>query len=494
MSTLEELQPRIAAPGAPGIGPTWTSSAKDMVGCALGPSRVWFTTGFGIVNEVYYPRVDIPQIRDLGFIVADDEGFWVELKRLETYEVKTAAPGIPAVDITHRHDRFTFDLRVTPDPQRDVLVLEAKLSGDETLRPYVLLAPRLGASGWHNRAAVRTLGGRRVLTAEQGPFSLALAAANDRQEDGFGAASAGYVGRSDGWQDFDQNGRMVWRYTEAGAGNVALTAALPRLVVLGLGFGDSAQSASTLAISSILSPFQQVWDRQVADWRAWQDRTTGPTVAGLSVPEKTKQQVHLSAAVLRTSRDKTYPGTMVASLSVPWGNTKDDRAGYHLVWPRDLVESAGGLLALGAVDEARDSLRYLIATQAQDGHWYQNQWLGGTPHWMGVQLDETAAPVLLAALLADHQRARRDRGRRHGASRTGLHRRLRPRQRPGPLGGERRPQLLYLGVLHRRLGCRFPVSRRSGRPNRPCPRRLLECQSRKMDDRHRHASVRAVGG
>ncbi len=48
------------APGAPGTPPTWSSSAKDMVGCALGPSRLWFTLGFGIVNEVYYPRVDIP--------------------------------------------------------------------------------------------------------------------------------------------------------------------------------------------------------------------------------------------------------------------------------------------------------------------------------------------------------------------------------------------------------------------------------------------------
>jgi hypothetical protein len=33
------------APGAPGIPPTWTSSAKDMVGCALGSSRLWFTLG-----------------------------------------------------------------------------------------------------------------------------------------------------------------------------------------------------------------------------------------------------------------------------------------------------------------------------------------------------------------------------------------------------------------------------------------------------------------
>ena len=57
------------APGAPGLAPTWCSSAKEMVGCSLGSSRLWFTIGGGIVNEVYYPRVDLPQIRDLGFIV-----------------------------------------------------------------------------------------------------------------------------------------------------------------------------------------------------------------------------------------------------------------------------------------------------------------------------------------------------------------------------------------------------------------------------------------
>ena len=59
------------APGAPGLDPTWSSSNKEMVGCSLGSSRLWFTIGGGIINEVYYPRVDIPQIRDLGFIVAD---------------------------------------------------------------------------------------------------------------------------------------------------------------------------------------------------------------------------------------------------------------------------------------------------------------------------------------------------------------------------------------------------------------------------------------
>jgi len=85
------------APGAPGIPPTWTSRAKDMVGCALGIARLWFTLGFGIVNEVYYPRVDIPQIRDLGCIIADSEGFWAEVKPVAHYRIRLLAPGVPAV-------------------------------------------------------------------------------------------------------------------------------------------------------------------------------------------------------------------------------------------------------------------------------------------------------------------------------------------------------------------------------------------------------------
>ena len=42
--------PKNDAPGAPGIDPTWTSSDKDLVGTSLGPSRLWFTLGHGILN------------------------------------------------------------------------------------------------------------------------------------------------------------------------------------------------------------------------------------------------------------------------------------------------------------------------------------------------------------------------------------------------------------------------------------------------------------
>jgi glucoamylase len=390
-----------AAPGAPGLPPTWCSSAKEIVGCSLGSSRLWFTIGGGIVNEVYYPRVDLPQIRDLGFIVADGAGFWVEVKRLWQHTVELAAPGCPAVHVLHRHARFELSLRVTPCENRDVLLIEVGLSGDAGLRPYVLLAPHLGGSGAGNIARVLDYRDRRVLSAEQGGYALALLAVDPQQQDAWGRLSAGNVGSSDGWQDFSHNGALTWEYDSAGPGNVALAGQLPRQAVLALGFGADTEAAATLARTALNEPFDVAWERQVLAWTRWHARAIPEASLAASLPAECAAQVHVSTMVLRVHQDKTFPGAMVASLSVPWGNTREEREGYHLVWPRDLCESAGALLAVGATREAHATLCYLLATQSADGHWNQNQWLSGKGHWMGVQLDETAFPVLLAAALEE---------------------------------------------------------------------------------------------
>ena len=72
--------------------------------------------------------------------------------------------------------------------------------------------------------------------------------------------------------------------------------------------------------------------------------------------------------------------------------------GYHLVWSRDMVETAGAMLAVGAHEDASRVLSYLQATQQPDGHWSQNMWLDGSPYWNGIQMDETALPILLVDL------------------------------------------------------------------------------------------------
>ena len=395
------VTPRGHAPANPHPSPVWACARKDLVGTAIGSSRVWFTIAQGVLSEVYYPRIDIPQIRDLGFIVADNAGFWCELRHHGQYRVEWAEDDIPAATIIHSHPRFTFTLRVCTDPSRDVLLIDYELDGDETLMPHVLLAPRLGGDADQNEAWAEDWRGHPVLWAEQGPFGLALLARDPQGGIQCGQRSVGAVGASDLWQDFSRHGRMGWSYAAAGPGEVALGAALARRGCLAVGLATSKEAAATLALSSLMEGFDAAWAKYLGGWREW--RATQRWRDRLS-PELDADQTRLlarSASVLKVHGDRTFRGAMVASLAVPWGEASTSRGGYHLVWARDLVESAGALIALGALDEARDVLAYLAATQQADGHWLQNQWLGGRPFWQGVQLDETALPVLLAAALQE---------------------------------------------------------------------------------------------
>ena len=385
-----------AAPSAAFSHPTWACARKDMVGASLGSSRLWFTVAEGIVTEVYYPRIDIPQIKDLGFIVADDRGFWVELRRLANYRITQPAPGVPAVEIEHRHPRFVFTLQICPSQRRDVLLLRYRLEGDATLRPYALLAARLGGDAQNNLASVATCNGRAVLWAEQGPFGLALSAIDANGADAWRRCSAGCPEASDGWQDFNRNGRMTWQYDVAGPGAVALMGELPAQATLALGLATSKEAAATLAVSSLMEDFAAVWDAQCRAWTSWLSESRRPASR-----DDIDRALALSATVLKVHQDRTYCGATVASLSAPWGDSSESRGGYHLVWSRDLVETAGALVALESYDDARDILRYLIATQQADGHWFQNQWLGGAAFWHGVQLDEAAFPILLASALQE---------------------------------------------------------------------------------------------
>ena len=106
----------------------------------------------------------------------------------------------------------------------------------------------------------------------------------------------------------------------------------------------------------------------------------------------------LSRLILLAHEDKIYPGALVASMSIPWGETKGDAdlGGYHLVWPRDMVKSASALLATGQTGTPLRSLIWLATMQRSDGCMPQNSWINGDAYWQGKQLDEAAAPVLLA--------------------------------------------------------------------------------------------------
>jgi glucoamylase len=388
-------------PGKPGIKPHWTSSAKAGVGTAINPeSRVWFSVSNGIIDEIYHPFIDSATTRDFGFLVADGCDFFSEEKRDTNHEIRPLERGVPGYRLvnTCKQGRYRITKMIVTDPRRDVLLqhirfeaLQGELA-DYTL--YALLNPHIGNHAMGNDGWVGDFCGIPMLFGQREATTLALVSSV-----GWTERSCGYVGKSDGWQDIHAHKKMTWHYSEAKGGNVALTGAIDLVAcggeaVFALGFGRTLHEAGQQARASLLNPFAAVAQRYVDGWKNYQK-----DCRDLFSNEKGGFDLYrVSTAVLKTHESKRFPGGLIASLSLPWGDAKGDGdlGGYHVVWPRDQVEAAGALLATDKADSACQTLFYLMCTQDADGHWPQNMWLDGKQYWPGVQADETAFPILLA--------------------------------------------------------------------------------------------------
>ena len=391
------------APGWPGIEPRWTSSAKSGVGTALSRhSRVWFTLSHGILNEIYFPRVDQACTRDQGLIVTDGSGFFSEEKRHCKFENRPCEPGIPVYELinTCNQGRYRIKKEILTDPYRNVVLQKVRFQPLQgTLADYhvhALLAPHLANFGYGNTGWVGDYKGVPMLFAQRDGCALAFACSVPWRK-----LSAGFAGSSDGWQDLSQHYQMTWEYTRAENGNIALTSEIDLTArngefVLALGFGSIWSEAGQQALSTLLENYEAIREHYVMHWREWHKR-----LINLDEPERDHDLYRASMSVLRTHESKDFLGGTIASLSIPWGFNKgdEDLGGYHLVWPRDLVETAGGFLAAGAIEDAMRVLRYLEVTQEADGRWAQNLWLDGRPYWGGLQMDEAALPILLVDLL-----------------------------------------------------------------------------------------------
>lgn len=391
------------APGWPGIEPRWTSSAKTGVGTALNQhSRVWFTVSHGILNEIYFPRVDQACTRDLGLIVTDGSSFFSEEKRDCEFKNLPIEPGVPLFQLTNTEmqGRYRIEKDVLTDPYRNVVVqkirfvpLKGKLAD---YRVYALLSPHLANCGRGNTGWSGDYKGVPMLFAEHDGTALAFACSVPWK-----TRSVGFVGFSDGWQDLSKNYQMTELYTRAENGNIALTAEVDLAAcdgefILALGFGGISAEAGQQARATLLEPYDELRSSYVRHWKSWQ-----MSLLKLDDPLRERDLYRASTAMLRVHESKDFLGGVIASLSIPWGFNKgdEDLGGYHLVWPRDLVETACGLLAAGAHADALRVLRYVESTQEADGHWAQNMWLDGRPYWNGTQMDEAAFPILLVDLL-----------------------------------------------------------------------------------------------
>ena len=393
-----------AAFGQPGIHPRWTHGGKDGVGTAYAASsRIWFTLWNGIITEIYYPTVDRPQLRDLQYLITDGKTFFHEEKRHLKSQFERLSDHTLGYRCTNSdpEGRYSVIKEIITDPHLACVLQRTRLAGDESfvskLRLYALCAPHLEVGGWGNNGYIAELDGRKILMAQKQGTWLALAATLP-----FTRVSCGYVGRSDGWTDLAGNFQMDWQFDNATDGNIALTGELiatgHREFTLGLAFGDTQHHAITTLFQALGIPFEVHHKRYTEQW----DRTSAHQLPLEKVSSDKGNLYHGSFSLLLAHEDKSYPGALIASLSIPWGEAAGDKdqGGYHLVWTRDMVSSASALLASGETATPLRALIYLAVSQQEDGGFSQNFWVNGNPYWRGIQLDEVAFPILLALHLS----------------------------------------------------------------------------------------------
>ena len=392
------------APGAPGREPRWAPGQKSGVGAALATnSNVWFTLCRGVVSEVFYPSVDTACTRDFRFFVTGLDGFVADEERDMDSQVEWLEPGVPAFQVVNRckKGRFRIEKTVLTDSHRAAFLTHTQfeaLHGDG--RDYRLIAslnPHLGNKGTDHNAWFADFKGTEMLFAERDGFAIALACSIPWLQ-----RSVGFVGVSDVRRDLERNGRMTWSYDRAEGGNVSLNgevdpSSAPKGFTLAVGVGRAVGEAAHCARAALLEGFEESKHTYVEAWSRWQKEAVS---LGDKASGRHRDLLEISAAVMRTHEDNHLAGAMVASLAIPWGDTcGDDQMGYHLVWPRDLIETVGGQVAIRKHADARRVLFYMLVTQEKDGHWPQNMSLDGNAWWKGTQLDETAFVLLLVDLL-----------------------------------------------------------------------------------------------
>ncbi|MBI2260323.1 MAG: glucan 1,4-alpha-glucosidase [Caulobacterales bacterium] len=452
------------APGAPGDTPTWVNAAKTGAGAsyeayvdgqyrdggATGEvSRVWFSIADGVLTETMYGLIHEAQIKQLRFAVVTETGLSVEgtdtTHRTEYLHTDAAGrPLSPAYRVitTDKQGRYEIEKRIYTSPDDQALVVRATiraLRGDVT--PYLLLEPHMantgvGDRGWHSTAPLSqpTPDGSTsysVLHAAEGDVHLALWA-----NAAFEAQSVGFVGVSDGLTDL-ADGRLDHVYDSTGpeGGNIMLTGALPTLQAGGslsrdfvIGFGDSEPAA----VREATRPFVPGLDEVLARFNGEGDRVGWEDyIASLDqLPRLAEQSTDggklafASALMLKVQEDRTHAGALIASLSNPWGDTVDatnPSTGYKAVWPRDFYQVAMALLALGDTETPLAAFRYLPQVQVRadtpgntgaTGWFLQKTHVDGEIEWVGVQLDQTAMPIMLgwklwkAGLVSDAEMAR----------------------------------------------------------------------------------------
>ena len=405
-----------AAPGAPGADAHWLSAAKNGFGTSnTTQSKVWFTLTDGILSEVYYPTLDVPNVQKLELIIV--HGSEVQTENADTIH-RTEVLDERALTFrqinTAKSGSYTITKTFVTDPQRNSVLIDIQFDSRIAANVYVYYDPSLNNSGMHDSAW--TAGD--ALLAVDGDKASALISSSGFATDAEMIRDAtsvpsmaleisnGYLGTSDGLTELKKSGALKFpQYGRADNGNIVQVAALkgfqasgvgPRKThcTLALAFGRTPGEALRKARGSLAKGFLRTRREYEAGWHQYSARLP-------RVEAQYQRQFNMAAMVLKALEDKTYRGATIASPSIPWGGGPNANeptiSGYHAVWSRDLYEVATALLAMGDRAGANRALDYLFKIQQKaDGSFPQNSRVDGRPIGGALQMDEVAFPIVLA--------------------------------------------------------------------------------------------------
>ncbi|RXF05623.1 glycoside hydrolase family 15 protein [Pseudoalteromonas sp. PS5] len=424
-----------SAPGAPGAKPYWAYSGKTGIGTSYeayqsgqysdaastkAVSKVWFSLAKGMITETMFGLIHQAQIKDMQFIIVGD-GFVVKESDTDSLDV--------TIDYLHKDDsgrplslaykvvskdkqgRFTLEKHIFTDPERQTLFVRAKVDSKlNAVKAFVNVNPYVNNNGLNDFAKVTDQG----LLAWEGDNYLSL-----QSKTGFVEASVGFTDSSDNLSMLESTGKIAQAYTTTGetSGNVNWLANLGTIsgsntFDLTLSFGHSAQKSFAEGAASLAKGYGQVLADYNGEGEAigWQDYITSlkPLNSMTANTTDNGKLLYTSALVLKAQEDKTHAGALIASLSNPWGDTvpaEQGHTGYKAVWVRDFYQVAMAFLAMGDEQTALTAFEYLEKVQVTDttpgnqgdtGWFLQKTHVDGELEWVGVQLDQTAMPIMLA--------------------------------------------------------------------------------------------------
>ena len=147
------------ATDGPGDAAGWTTGNKLAVGTSADTaSTVWFTVAKGITSEVFYPRLDIPNMQDMQYVVTDGSTF-VDLERDATNHV-VSMPDEKALEynVDNTDKRATPRYRITntyiTDPSRNTLLIRTRFQSLDggAYQLFLLENPSVAGGGANNNA------------------------------------------------------------------------------------------------------------------------------------------------------------------------------------------------------------------------------------------------------------------------------------------------------------------------------------------------------